>query len=92
MALKAIIKVSFQVPYVIDGGLHPEMAYLFTTAAKVFEDKTCIRFVPRTNERDYVLVKDGGRCLSEVGYLEKGAQIIILGKSERFDECSKLGE
>lgn len=50
------------------------------SAIAEWEKKTCIRFVPRTNERDYVEFFDGGfsKCYSYVGRIG-GKQAISLG-------------
>ena len=43
-----------------------------------YHERTCVKFVPRTNEGDYAFIQRGGGCKSEVGRLG-GAQHITLG-------------
>ncbi|XP_035673696.1 uncharacterized protein LOC118414053 [Branchiostoma floridae] len=47
-------------------------------AIKEFNEKTCIRFVPRTNERDYVHIKRLSGCWSDIG-VSGGMQELSLG-------------
>ncbi|XP_057290143.1 astacin-like metalloprotease toxin 5 [Hydractinia symbiolongicarpus] len=51
------------------------------SAMQAWETKTCIKFVERTNEKDYIQFFDGGfaRCYSHVGRLGVGKQRISLG-------------
>ena len=43
---------------------------------------TCIEFVPRKNEKDYVLFFDGDECSSKIGY-QPGANKISLSKGKK---------
>ncbi|OQV16739.1 putative Zinc metalloproteinase nas-4 [Hypsibius exemplaris] len=48
------------------------------TAIKGF-DVTCVRFVPRTTEDDYLLISPGAReCSAEIGNKRNGVQIVSL--------------
>eukprot|EP00058_Branchiostoma_floridae_P022713 XP_002608203.1 hypothetical protein BRAFLDRAFT_90357 [Branchiostoma floridae] len=47
-------------------------------AIKHFNEQTCIRFVPRTNERDYVHIKRLSGCWSDIG-VSGGMQELSLG-------------
>ena len=42
-----------------------------------WETHTCIRFVPRTNERDYVSIYPGGGCYSYVGRIGRNQGISV---------------
>ncbi|XP_035219844.1 astacin-like metalloprotease toxin 5 [Stegodyphus dumicola] len=74
------------VPYVHEPGLisyqtiHPA---LWAVAVSMFEKNTCVRFVPRTNEKDYVRIFLGQGCYSHVGKTG-GAQPLSLGKGCNF--------
>ncbi len=69
------------VPYVIDGKL-PNKSRV-NKAMNHWKNKTKIRFVERTNQRDYVYFTDDGGCYSYVGKIG-GRQIISIGSN-----CSK---
>ncbi|KAL9984774.1 hypothetical protein ACROYT_G007107 [Oculina patagonica] len=49
------------------------------SAMKEWEEKTCIRFVPRTTQKDYVEFFAGDGCWSYVGDLKNGKQQISIG-------------
>ncbi|XP_057292723.1 bone morphogenetic protein 1-like [Hydractinia symbiolongicarpus] len=85
------------VPYVISKGLKCSKHFwgcFFSGAEKAikkamqeWEKNTCIRFVPRTDQRDYIrFIDDGfGKCYSHVGRTG-GSQPLSLGKF-----CRKTG-
>ncbi|XP_067136196.1 astacin-like metalloprotease toxin 2 [Centruroides vittatus] len=50
-----------------------------------FHKNTCIRFVPRTNEKNFVKIFKGPGCFSSVGR-NKGGQLLSLG-----DGCLDIG-
>jgi Astacin (Peptidase family M12A) len=57
----------------------PENKNVIRTALDEIEDKTCIKFIQRTSEGDYVEVfKDGEYCYSMLGK-QGGKQKISLG-------------
>jgi len=47
---------------------------------------TCVRFVKRSNQKDYIEIRDGRGCSSSVGKIG-GKQIITLkrSKNEKYD-------
>ncbi|XP_055931553.1 astacin-like metalloprotease toxin 5 [Argiope bruennichi] len=69
------------VPYVQDPGLEETIKYMFLVdrAMDNYKKKTCIRFIPRTNEKDYIRLHPGQGCYSFVGRVG-GPQIVSLGK------------
>lgn len=75
------------VPYVIDPSLSA-LAPLIKQAATHISQKTgnCIRFVPRTQEQNYVKIMKGQGCYSYVGPTGSGAQQLSLGAG-----CEYLG-
>lgn len=64
------------VPYVIDGDLDDEEE-LIKRAMRHWEIRTCLRFVERTDEDNYInFIRDGG-CYSYVGMIGNGQPISI---------------
>jgi len=58
-------------------------------ALKRIEEVTCLRFVERTNEVNYVYVSgESGGCYSNVGYVNRGRQQLNL---EPGDFCFRIG-
>ncbi|GFR24842.1 metalloendopeptidase, partial [Trichonephila clavata] len=49
------------VPYVEDPGLQETVRYMFLIGRAMdhFKRNTCVRFVPRTNEKDYIRLHPG---------------------------------
>ncbi|GIX80221.1 astacin-like metalloprotease toxin 1 [Caerostris extrusa] len=68
------------VPYVEDPGLKETVRYMFLIerAMDQYKRSTCIRFVPRTNEKDYIRLHPGQGCYSFAGRVG-GPQIVSLG-------------
>lgn len=52
---------------------------LIAKAFQNFHEKTCIRFVPRMNQRDYVHIVKGNGCDSNAGRIG-GEQTVSLGR------------
>ncbi|WP_299213697.1 M12 family metallopeptidase [uncultured Aquimarina sp.] len=64
-----------EVHYVVDPSLpRKERVY---DAIRHWEQRTSIRFIPRTNQRDYVKFEQRNGCFSIVGKLEAGGEQII---------------
>ncbi|XP_077982877.1 uncharacterized protein LOC144437740 isoform X2 [Glandiceps talaboti] len=74
------------VPYVIDSRFKKKNKKYIIKAMKHFEERTCIRFIPRTNQADYVYIESSDRCRSLVGRIG-GKQYLRLGESG----CMYLG-
>ncbi|CAL1265449.1 unnamed protein product [Larinioides sclopetarius] len=58
------------IPYVLDAAVQRDqnLVKLINDAIKQYETNTCIRFVKRKNEQNYVkIIKDDGKCYSVVG-------------------------
>ncbi|XP_068219088.1 LOW QUALITY PROTEIN: hatching enzyme 1.2-like [Palaemon carinicauda] len=66
------------IPYVISSSFSKNQRVLIARGMKEFHDKTCIRFVPRTAEKDYVYILQGKGCSSSVGRAG-GVQVLSLG-------------
>ncbi|XP_076372877.1 hatching enzyme 1.2-like [Tachypleus tridentatus] len=73
------------VPYTISPDFTTRDRRVIAAAFREYEENTCIRFVSRTNEYDYIHISPGYGCSSLVGR-NKGVQIVSLG-----DGCVYVG-
>uniref|UniRef100_A0A8C6WEU4 Metalloendopeptidase n=1 Tax=Neogobius melanostomus TaxID=47308 RepID=A0A8C6WEU4_9GOBI len=73
------------VPYFIDDNFSSEAKAAFVLGLVLFHLSTCIRFMVRTNELDYLLIQPSHRCRSFVGY-QGGAQTVTL----KFPDCFEI--
>lgn len=65
------------IPFVIDQSLHSNRALILKAIANYYQH-TCIKFIPHSNEYDYInITKDHG-CYSNVGRIG-GMQVVSLG-------------
>ncbi|XP_012824645.1 embryonic protein UVS.2 isoform X3 [Xenopus tropicalis] len=55
------------VPYIFSYNYSADELTLFKTAMQEFETLTCVRFVPKTIQRDFLNIVSNGGCLSMVG-------------------------
>ncbi|XP_076434596.1 bone morphogenetic protein 1-like [Babylonia areolata] len=75
------------VPYVIDSSVEAEVQVYIQEAMEEYHSKTCIRWVPRTSQPDYVVFTAKTGCHSMVGKsLSGGAQELSL-----MPPCAKRG-
>ncbi|XP_018086790.1 embryonic protein UVS.2-like isoform X3 [Xenopus laevis] len=65
------------VPYIFSHNYSAGELALFESAMQEFETLTCVRFVPRTKQRDFLNIMSNGGCLSMVGR-NGGAQRVEL--------------
>lgn len=65
------------IPFVVESSLGRNTAAI-EDAMKRIEAQTCLRFVPRTNERDFITLFKGPGCYSAVGRMGN-AQPLSLG-------------
>ncbi|KAM4618120.1 LOW QUALITY PROTEIN: embryonic protein UVS.2-like [Discoglossus pictus] len=65
------------VPYTISSSYDAYSVSVITDAMKDFATLTCVRFIPRTVEPDYVQIMSGSGCWSYVGKIG-GAQAVSL--------------
>lgn len=73
-----------RIPYIIDPKLKLQEPQI-KEAMKHYADKTCIRFIPRTDENQYIKIFPGKGCYSHVGKT-LGEQPLSLGPG-----CFKFG-
>ncbi|GBN35322.1 Astacin-like metalloprotease toxin 1 [Araneus ventricosus] len=72
------------VPYEEDPGLKKTvMKFVLERSFKHYLEHTCIKFVPRTNEKDYIRLFPGQGCYSYVGRVG-GQQPVSLGEGCGF--------
>ncbi|GFT81643.1 astacin-like metalloprotease toxin 1 [Nephila pilipes] len=56
------------VPYILDPGISKTVSHaVLSVAMWVYERDTCIRFIPRKTEKDYIRIFPGQGCYSHVG-------------------------
>ena len=68
-----------KVPYVISNQYSQYERSVIAAAIQEYYKRTCIKFVPRKKERDYIYILKGNGCHSKVGR-QKGRQILSLGR------------
>ncbi|CAL8069317.1 unnamed protein product [Orchesella dallaii] len=73
------------IPYEFEQNYPQDLRSLFLSATAHISSRTCIRFTPRTNEKDYVYVSSGSGCYSNVGKAG-GKQVVSLPRA-----CRNLG-
>ncbi|XP_047494371.1 zinc metalloproteinase nas-4-like isoform X3 [Penaeus chinensis] len=66
------------IPYVISSSYNTNERATIAMAIAQYHEKTCLRLVPRTIERDYIHLLKGDGCSSSVGRVG-GAQKVSLG-------------
>ncbi|GAA6112078.1 hatching enzyme 1.2-like [Tachysurus ichikawai] len=69
-----------QVPYILSNVFSSSDRTVISNAMASFHNKTCIRFVPRTNQPDYLSIESQDGCFSDVGRTG-GAQVLSLSRS-----------
>jgi hypothetical protein len=76
------------VPYVIDSSFNPSMVQYVNQAIQDFNDYTCVKFVKRTTEANYIkFIDDHDGCYSYVGNIKRGAQNLAL----QYPGCDSKG-
>lgn len=69
------------IPYVFDCSMKnmPELQSIVRLAMDDWESKTCLKFVERTNEKDYVTFFRGSHCYSTVGKARHERREVSVG-------------
>ncbi|XP_042911969.1 astacin-like metalloprotease toxin 5 isoform X1 [Parasteatoda tepidariorum] len=68
-----------KVPYVIDESLMPSVSIIYD-AFDDYQLNSCLRFVPRTTEANYIRIFPGRGCFAHVGMNGDGEQPVSLGE------------
>jgi len=80
-----------KIPYEINEKFKgKEYTSALATAMKEIEDHTCIKFLPRTTEANYLTIFNGSGCFSDVG-MTGGKQYLSLADSENGGSCWTQG-
>jgi len=66
-----------KVPYVISSHYNKRERGVIASAIEQYHGETCIKFVPRTNQRDYIHIVKGSGCSSSVGRVGRGQQVSL---------------
>ncbi|XP_027012708.1 hatching enzyme 1.2-like [Tachysurus fulvidraco] len=69
-----------QVPYILSKVFSSSDRTVITNAMASFHNKTCVRFVPRINQTDYLSIESQDGCYSYIGKAG-GAQVVSLDRS-----------
>ena len=67
------------IPYILSGAFQDWERQLIENAMQSFHRSTCIRFVPRKGEYDFISVENQGGCFSSLGK-QGGGQVLSLNK------------
>ena len=65
------------IPYVISGRFNSRERAIIAKAMANYHKETCLRFVPRTNERGYIDIMQGSGCSSSVGRTGRRQQVSL---------------
>ncbi|XP_045564438.1 low choriolytic enzyme-like [Salmo salar] len=68
------------VPYVISNQYSPQERSVIEGGLQTFAASTCVRFFPRTNQRDFVDIQSLSGCYSYVGRQQNG-QVVSLNRN-----------
>ncbi|KAI6188790.1 Metalloendopeptidase [Aphelenchoides besseyi] len=82
---KQLIWTNGIIPYILDEAFTQSEVRLLEKAFRTYRKRTCIRFRPHTNEKDYLYVVKGLGCYSQVGKTG-GKQEISLGRGCLYHE------
>ncbi|KAF7688363.1 hatching enzyme 1.2-like isoform X2 [Silurus meridionalis] len=68
-----------EVPYILSSDFSSSDKTVIANAMATFHNKTCIRFISRTNQSDYLNIQGKNGCFSNVGKAG-GAQVVSLSR------------
>ncbi|XP_044053670.1 high choriolytic enzyme 1-like [Siniperca chuatsi] len=71
------------IPFTISNVFTSGEKQMINQAMQAFHSKTCIRFVPRKNEYDYISIENKEGCFSALGR-EGGSQVLSLNRQGCF--------
>ncbi|KAF2357093.1 Peptidase M12A [Trinorchestia longiramus] len=74
-----------EIPYVISSTFSKQQRHLISAAIKEIENNSCIKFVPREMQEDYIHLYKGDGCSSQVGRIQKDQAVSLA------DACIKFG-
>ncbi|XP_074522369.1 high choriolytic enzyme 1-like isoform X1 [Halichoeres trimaculatus] len=67
------------IPFTVSSQFTGRERQMMNYAMKAFHSKTCIRFIPRTNQRDFISIENRAGCYSNLGKAG-GRQVLSLSR------------
>ncbi|KAM9860626.1 high choriolytic enzyme 2-like [Aulostomus maculatus] len=67
------------IPFVVSRDFSRQEVQLIMSAMQGFHSRTCLRFTPRQNERDFISIVNRGGCFSALGR-QGGGQLLSLAR------------
>ncbi|KAK7478237.1 hypothetical protein BaRGS_00030495, partial [Batillaria attramentaria] len=74
-----------RVPYTVDDSVDAEVRGFIEEAIEEYHTKTCIQWIPRTREKDYVVFKKKTGCYSAIGRVGNAQELSLV------KPCAKKG-
>ncbi|KAM9326690.1 embryonic protein UVS.2-like [Gastrophryne carolinensis] len=68
-----------RIPYTISASYSTDVLNLISTSMQEYESLTCVQFVPRKNENDYLNIISGNGCVSYIGKIGGGQMLSLAG-------------
>ncbi|CAB4056245.1 unnamed protein product [Lepeophtheirus salmonis] len=87
------VESSMIIPYTLAQGFSKTDLSLIQSAMDEIENKTCVRWVPRNGEKNYVYIKNNERgCFAVLGYNQyRRMHVLNLQRSNGFSSCMVSG-
>ncbi|KAJ0060552.1 hypothetical protein NL108_016016 [Boleophthalmus pectinirostris] len=73
------------VPYTVSREFSSYETQVISSALRDFHSQTCIRFVPRQNQYDYITIENQSGCFSSLGR-QRGRQVLSLNRMGCVDK------
>ena len=73
------------VPYILSSSLNQRAQNVIQSAMDFYEESTCIRFVGRTDQRNYLRFFPGRGCYSYIGNINRGSQDVSIGSGCEYE-------
>ncbi|KAL5264653.1 hypothetical protein ACHWQZ_G005664 [Mnemiopsis leidyi] len=83
--------LTFTIPYEVSAMRDPQSVVFIRVAMKEWNKGTCVLFVPRTTESNYVSFRPGNECSSHVGMVG-GKQFVTISPGCQYDNGALMHE